>query len=211
MTYDELTQLPSDKWLEVSIPYFRKLGFFAKSNLTDEELVQQIKEAHGEPFVPKRATMDIGLLNHDPDAHWDEDMEDRGEIAGFYTEMLQNLGRISRGAFVPTEISEDFGYPDRPTKLEFEYRGQLHTVIADNTEDSPWGVWIDLRLLDQLNSVIEKTGRQFAIFRSPFQDISVFCLTKAEMASLRADRGWRFMDDVDEEADEDLARRFGLL
>ena len=213
LTPSELQLLSPDDWLRVSLIYFRSLGFFsAQANLDVEALAQQILATRGRPFSPSGPLVDLDLLSYDLSAVWSADMEDCGEKPGFYAGAVTGWGHISRGVLEPTEISEDFGHVDgKPTLVWFRNHGKRFVVIADHTDESQWGIWLDLSVFDQLNIIIESSGRQYVIYKHPYQDASVLCLTPEEQQSLKYHRGWKFQFDPYDDEDEDaFFARFGI-
>ena len=213
LTPTELQQLPPDRWLRESLAYFRDLGFFSTfSRLDLDAFVDRIAAQHGVPFDPTSPLADLNLLSYDPLTLWTGDMEDCGDKEGYYARSLAGWGKISRGALQPQEIVEDFGHARNiPTLLWFRQNGKRFVVIADHTDDSQWGLWLDLSVFDQLNIIMDATNYEYVLFKHPFQDASVLCLTREEQAMLKRDRAWRFLFDADDdETEEEFLTRFGV-
>lgn len=195
--------------------YFRALGFFSswqgKETAGVCESIMETRQGQG--FDLHSPVVDLDLLLHAGDAVWTGDMEDCGDTEGYYAEALAAWAAVSRGALAPFEIVEDFGQPlNKPTLVWFRQGDKRYVVLADHTDESQWGVWLDLTVLDQLSIIIAESDREFVLFKDPSQEATVLCLTPDEQESLKRERGWRFhFDDSDDETEDEFLARFGVI
>ena len=213
VTVTNFRDLPPDEWLRQSFVYFRKIGFFSEFAEADvDEACAVITSRRGRPFNPHNPLADLVLLSFDPHSYWRGSMEKCGSRSGAYAEALAGWSDVSRGSFVATEIVEDYGRDSgKPTLVWFRLEGKRYVLFADHTSSSLWDDWLDLTVVDQLNIILANRVRQYFLFKQPFDDACVFCLTYFERQSLKYDRGWRFFFDPDDDENEkDYFRRFGI-
>lgn len=71
--------------------------------------------------------------------------------------------------------------------VSFEVGEQTYTLHPAYLDD-----WIDLTILDAINGLISRSGRQFVVFQPFDQTAFVMALTAEERSALEQ-RGWCFL------------------
>lgn len=174
--------------------FYRSLGFFAEqAALPDESLADVLDRTWRDAWerdFDSRTVMDELLLAHlDKDRVWWEDaFEWLGDVETMYADALQGWGRISRGAFRPTDVSESWETPDGPVTVDVTIGGQrfrFHPEAAGET--------LDLNLLGPINALIAPSGMRFETVDMTDQTSYLVVLSAAEKEILRK-RGWPFED-----------------
>ncbi|MBW4419379.1 MAG: hypothetical protein KME13_09135 [Myxacorys californica WJT36-NPBG1] len=179
------------EWLVTRTRFYQSFGFFADyADLSDEELADQIirlRQVETEREIAKlfheghdwlllkldakrvlSTATDILYAEEPPDYNFDT-----------FVETIQQLGSISRGAFIPQNIREA-----EPSVIEFVLNGQSFSFVPEGPPDDP------LILVSQINPMIVETGYQFKQWDlSP--DVFIFAMTVEEVERL----GWRFLPD----------------
>lgn len=206
-------------WLIDSIRYFRELGFFAPfRELSDERLADQLCAASGwelpeedaalptdeeesddpdEELVrwlnrPRPDVKDLALLSLDASRLWWEDGE-RDIAPGYeeYTRVIAAWGRISRGAFRPTDIREVWDKPDQWPDCKVEVAFSLNGLPRVLRPWDGYG-WLDFGLLNDINALIAPCGCQFEMWDTGDQTTCLVVLTAEEKQRLITEREWQF-------------------
>lgn len=186
------------EWLMQSISYFRNMAFFeADAALSDADLADklealQIKE-QGDTFDPSDELADLFLLKWDKNRIWWGDIQaDVSKGNDIYVQILQEWGRISRGAFSPENIEETWKGEEGPIFIYFTLNGTRHCIQPRYEEGC-----IDVGILKEINELIAGTGYRFECYE-PFDETAfVIVLTLDEKQRLVSERGWRFADPLD--------------
>ncbi|MEM2050982.1 MAG: hypothetical protein QXI42_04070 [Thermoproteota archaeon] len=110
--------------------------------------------------------------------------------------MLRRLARISRGVFQPSDISEEYVYPDPELgndwttyRVYFMFSDERHSVKITLEKD----YFHDLGLR-KINELIKDTGYQY--YQINKEDLIVVVLTKEEAERLEKERGWKFKYEI---------------
>ena len=159
-------------WIEECVSYFRSLGF-------DPQI-------SAEGFDTTAPDAEFRVFKSDTNRVW-KSHDDATSETKIYARVLQDWGRISRGAFSPTEITELWEDEFGPVVLEFTHDRRRHLLQPD-AEDCD----IDLGLLKPINELIEPSGYQFYKIVA-FNELVVACLTAEERQRLIADKGWQII------------------
>ncbi|HEU5088271.1 MAG TPA: hypothetical protein VFT99_12525 [Roseiflexaceae bacterium] len=188
--------LATENWALESIRYLRELEFFADWQArSDAAILASIREWYGDEYDAIRPQMrsvaeaDQMLLWPDRQRAWGRDLEGVYPGENSYVSALTEWAAVSRGAFTPTGMSEDWHSPNGPVVVSFTFRGQRHTFThADGRND-----FLDLSLLALLNRLIGDTPYQFACSDDFLLDCRfVVTLTTRERHRLQSERGWNF-------------------
>jgi hypothetical protein len=187
-----------ENWLIDAVEFYYPRGFFrhVKGDIDDllEKLLPHL-EAQEEEGGLTRADLetpelDLFLLSFDPMRTLYESM-DYGAALGpglnAYVDTVKALARISRNAFLPSDITESWDGPKGPIRISFTLGGQKKTLKVDT-----WGGMFDFRILLQLNLLLWDTPYRYEM--APMDDILfVTVLTAAEKTELERLRGLAFM------------------
>jgi hypothetical protein len=186
--------MDSQEWLLRSVGLFRKRGFFRDyEGMSDRELAAELEETHEielrEGFDPDFELVDLELLRWDKRRVWWEDTEaDVLQGNNVYVEVLQRWGMISRGAFLPSDISERWQSREGPIDISFSLRGKKESINPRYLDD-----YIDMEIVPHINSLIADSPYRFEIYEFFDQTAFVVVLDKDEKQWLQQERGWRFM------------------
>jgi hypothetical protein len=140
---------------EEVIRFYQAVGFFAGAE-PGNILKRWTSESGGLPD-PRKPWDDVYLLSFSDGDVWADDPE--ADVCAenlVYSEVLPEWARISRGAFAPTEISEQWDGKRGPISLSFTLAGKPAKISPAYQDD-----WIDLEVLHQINILIAASGRQF--------------------------------------------------
>lgn len=136
--------MASEQVLDV-LPLYRSLGFFAsRAHLNDSQLAEELEREYNENLAGIKLRTDfpgwdLSLLGMDEDRAWSYDTESVARDDGVYAELVERVGRISRGAFRPTNVEEIWDGPFGPIHLRFEASGQPHQVDLGENADRLYG------------------------------------------------------------------------
>lgn len=181
-------------WYIDSARYFRAMGFFSKyAGLADEELASRIEDEvrmqWDEP-CPTGAEKDsqladMYLLTTDRERVWHGDLEfvQPGENA--YLQFLNGLAAISRGAFRPADIVEQWKGERGPVNIEFTAGGKRYQFVHKG------GDMLDPSIIRTINDAIKSSGVRFVVCDDLGMPNFIMALTGDEKAKLAA-RGWKF-------------------
>ncbi len=183
-----------ERWYTDAAGFFRTMGFFAKySGTSDQELALRLKDdvsrQWDEPWPPgaeKDAQLaDMYLLSTDGERIWCADLESvyPGEHA--YVRFVSGIATISRGAFRPRDIVEQWKGERGPVDVLFTVEGQRYTFVHKG------GDMLDPSIIRTVNSAIKDTGIVLAACDNFGMPSFILALNGDEMARLTA-RGWRF-------------------
>lgn len=170
----------------------RAAGLFAdRSALSDAELAAELgaalQDEWGDSLTSSDPLFELFLAELDRSRVWWRDLEaDVFEGNRVYHAVLEELAAISLGAFAPASVAESWASEGGPVTVSFELDGQRHVLEPDYIED-----WIDPTILDEINRLIDASGRRLEIVKAFDQTAYVVALTAAERAALEA-RGWCF-------------------
>lgn len=187
-----------ENWLIDAVEFYYPRGFFrhVKGDIDDllEKLLPQMEAQEEEGGLTSAdldsPELDLFLLSFDPMRTLYESM-DYGAALGpglnAYVETVKALARISRNAFLPTEISESWDTPKGPIQIHFTVGGKKKTLKVDL-----WGGMFDFRILLQLNLLLWDTPYRYEM--APMDNILfVTVLTAQEKTELERLRGLAFM------------------
>ncbi|HTI72120.1 MAG TPA: hypothetical protein VMF06_19245 [Candidatus Limnocylindria bacterium] len=183
--WDELTSRPVKLSREETVRFYQEFGFFAGESAGEvvAEYDRDFSDA-GEPF---KRWEDVLLLSLSKSRVWQGDPEaDVCSGNEVYIETLSEWGRISEGAFAPSEISEEWGSDSGPVTVIFRLGSELHTIHPRYQDD-----YLDLDVLKSINALILPSGRQFA-YASDVNFAVVLCLKPEERARISKVRDFPF-------------------
>ncbi|WP_442603144.1 stalk domain-containing protein [Paenibacillus sp. KN14-4R] len=188
---------PKERLLDAA-HYYRKAGFFASDkHLTNQQFDQKFEKVYKDrvnedwdPFDSKKDSTffaDLFVLLEDKDRTLYEELEmDVIQGNNKYVETLKKWSTISRGAFNPTDISEQWATGEGPVTVSFTLNGQkksVHPVYSGNL--------LDPTIIEEINIMIKDTGYQFAAI-SDSQNLLITMLTADEKSKIEKDRSMYF-------------------
>lgn len=184
----------SENTFTSTIHFFRSIGFFDQYEGSDKELANMLVKEHiekwGKPYDPTDQYSDLTLLSLDTSRIWWKDTEaDVCSGNSVYKRTLQEWSLISRGAFLPENITEYWETEEGPIQVNFDHENSSYVLQPEFLDD-----YIDLRLLSQINRLIMANGKNFEMFRPFDQTGFVVVLTGDEKKLLQRERGWQFVD-----------------
>jgi hypothetical protein len=183
----------SRNWLLEFVRYYRNLQFFYEyKDLPDHDLARQLEsfweEEMGVTFDPSDPKIDLYLLRWDNNRVWWHDTEADVCIGNeVYASTLEDWADISRGVFIPEDVTETWKTSTGPIELDFTYRDKRYRIDATYLDD-----WLDLNILSEINQLIREKNYQFEVCNTGEQTGFVTVLTPAEKLQLEAERGWKF-------------------
>jgi hypothetical protein len=181
------------RYLEAA-QFFRTMGFFSQhSAMADEALAARIENdvsrEWDEPFPPEAESdpqrADMYMLSTDRQRVWQADLECvyAGEKA--YVRFLSGLAAISRGAFAPQAIIEQWKGERGPVEVQFDVDGIRYRFFHTA------GDMLDPALIWTVNRSIEMSGVVFEVCDNFGMPNFILALTNDEKTRLAA-RGWKF-------------------
>jgi len=207
------------EWVTESLKFYRPLNFFAdRCTLADEQLADDLiarrieagsqdyletfleakaeaEQEHEEwEIVAPEAIADMVLLAHDENRVWWDDGEtDICPGDDIYVKVLRECSRISRGAFVISDIEEEWKDGVLSGVL-FSWKDERWQVFP-NAESSGW---IDFSILEQINPLLQNSGTTFLGHWAGDQTTFIVALTQDEKRKFESQRHWSFYDSLDE-------------
>jgi len=185
--------LNDTEWGLEFVDFFRSLGFFKEyEQLSNSHLaavlVDMLRLEMKENLDPSDPLADLLLLKYDDGRVWWDDTEaDVCAENQVYRETLEEWGRISLGAFLPTEIQENWQGAEGPIEISFKLNGSPLTLHPRYMDD-----YLDLAILSGINTAILGTGIQFAVHEIFDQTAFILALTMDQKRRLQEQRRWRF-------------------
>lgn len=176
-----------------SIDFFRSISFYNNMNdLTDLDIYRIINDYHqeiyGESINTNNPFFDLHITSFDKSRVWWKDTEsDVCSGNNSYTKFLDELSKISRGSFDPSNITEKWESEEGPITVEY-YLGNTHHKINPNFIDD----YLDIEILRDINNQISSSGYRFEQFMPFDQTAFILVLTKKEKTDLKRKRGWKF-------------------
>ncbi len=187
-----------ERWYTSAVGFFRTMGFFPKySGLTYEDLALRLKEdvnrQWDEPWPPGAEEdpqkADMYLLSTDPERVWCADLECVYPGENAYPKFLDGIAAISRGAFRPRDITEQWKGERGPVEVRFTVDAKRYTFIHKG------GDMLDPSVIRVVNDAIKQSGTMFAACDNFGMPGFILALSRDEKAQLAA-RGWRFWSGV---------------
>lgn len=181
--------LVDEAWLREAIGFYESAGVIEPRERDPAELRVALFKDWGHDFEPPGLLADIQLLETLGAPMWWGDTElDATPTAGAYEDVLREWSRISGGDFLIGRIDETWMSDEGPIQIRFEWGGAPEAVTADFRHG-----WLDLRLLEQINSLMEarQVERRYAVNRMG-QMAVVLMLTPEQRVRLKAERSWDF-------------------
>jgi hypothetical protein len=167
------------------VRFYQQLGFFSGGDPT--AITAKYAEEHGEPLDHRNPWDDVFLLGYSSGDVWADDPEaDVCRENQVYTEVLQQWAAISKGAFAPGAITEQWEEESGPIKISFEL-GERQTSVAPRYQDD----WIDLEVLLQINALVAHSGRQFECAVDGNFAL-VLCLSPVQKGTMKKQRQFPF-------------------
>ncbi len=181
------------KTLSLSVNDFRDLGFFLdKENISDDKLAKMINGEHfalfGEEIDPHSPFSDLLLLSYDKNRVWWEDTEaDVLNGNNVYIDFMNDLSKISRGVFSPSEISESWETDEGPISIEFKLGGKKLSIRPKYIDD-----YIDVEIISNINKLMPSDKYKFELYKPFDQTAFILMLSKDEKIQLQKKRRWEF-------------------
>ncbi|GEM_PF-6353072 len=180
-----------DELLQV-LPLYRELGFFSGlSDLTDAGLAEHLRHQYctvAAPGFELRTSFpgwDIALLAMDDDRAWWYDSECVFKDDKVYAQLIERLGRISRGTFQPTDVEEEWEGDFGPIHIRFRVQGEQHKIdLGEMATD-----FMELGVLEYLSALI-KASTPYQVVRLSTGDQTEFIvmLSADERERLKRER-----------------------
>ena len=167
------------------VRFYQDLGFFTGAD--PAAVVQRYADNHGTRPSAKKPWHDVFLLAYSEGDVWAGDPE--ADVCAYnevYSEILPQWARISRGAFAPSGIQENWDDESGPITLTFELGGRQVSISPSYQDD-----WIDLEVLRQINALITFSGRQFECAVDGNFAL-VLCLTPEQKSTMQVQRQFPF-------------------
>jgi len=181
------------KTLSHSVKRFRALGFFLdKENISDEKLAEIINGEHlalfGEDIDPHGPFSDLLLLSYDKKRVWWEDTEaDVLNGNNVYIDFINDLSRISKGEFSPSEITETWETDEGPVYVQFLLDGERISINPKYIYD-----YIDVEIISDINKLLPSDKAKFEMYKPFDQTAFILMLSKNKKSHLQKKRGWVF-------------------
>ncbi|MCE5227992.1 hypothetical protein LLG95_00140 [bacterium] len=178
------------EWLMGQIRDLRAIGFFqADRMLSDQELFDKVLaemvEREGNDLTACRvAPCLIAALDQDR-VYYEDTEDDRYLNDDGWVEIVQDVARISRGAFKPENIEAKCDYDKKSAEVLFDQNGRRHSLKFKLDGD-----WMDPALFDQFNPFVSDAGYQYA---AEFSDHGQWCFVvavKDEERKILKKMGW---------------------
>ncbi len=185
-------------WYADSARYFRAMGFFSKySGMSNDEfashLIEDVCRLWDEPCPPGAEKdpqlADMYLLTTDRERVWHGDLEFVYPGENAYVQFLNELAAISRGAFRPLDVSEQWKGEREPVDVEFISGGRKYKFVHRG------GDMLDPAIVRTVNDAVKDTGVRFEVCDNLGMPNFMVALKPDEKARL-AERGWKFWPDT---------------
>ncbi len=187
----------SASWFEELVQYFVDLGFFediasSETSERDADIRKRFRDEFGRevPNLPRSNLAHMKVLAQDRTRVWWNDLEaDVSSGNKVYIRTLEALGHISLGYFEPVAIEETWSTETGPISVRFELSGAQIELNPEYGAD-----YIDIRILDDLNKLLQGTPIRFEMITPFDQTAYVVTLTIDQKQKLSNDLGWTFVD-----------------
>lgn len=177
-------------WLVQKVAELRRLGFFATydgDETAAAELASDYRAEWGRDSEAGEEHLELLLAQFDAARVWWEDTE--ADVAAgndVYVSALAGWARISRGAFAPSEIREEWLGEEGPVLLHLRLGGREHTLTPRYLDD-----YLDTEILSQVNALLEPSLYRLRMHTAFDQTAFVVAVDDAERGALEQ-RGWSF-------------------
>ena len=197
-----------EAWLLDGVKFYRKLGFFQQfQGQTDEEIVSRISATISDwekvEYYGGRDRVRMHLDPGDPRAEptllcfavgagfATPDLE-LGALPGnhVYVDTVADFAAISRGAFQPTNIRED--WDEKGLTLRFTLDGDVHRLRLAGT-DFPDRDWLDASMFLEIDRLLWAKGYHLVEY-GPLEEQVYFVLTEHERKTIEEQRGLKLWD-----------------
>jgi len=198
-----------DAWLREGAAYYRRLGWFAEwIDLSEEQLLRKVielleEEGNTRPD-PTDQSADVSLMALDDERVWWNDLEaDVCRENQVYVELVEALGRISRGAIIVADVTERWDGEEGPITVEFTANGARQTVHPRYQDD-----WITEEAFLAFERLLRPTPYGLYTWDTQGQDYFCVVLREDEARLIRKQRGVALSLDLNG-AQAKLAREIG--
>lgn len=167
------------------VDFYRDLGFFSETD--PGAVLERYERDHGEPPDFKSRWDDVHLLAYDRGLVWAGDPKaDVDAHSEVYAQVLPQWAAVSRGAFEPTGVTEDWEGERGPITVRFRLKRKEAKLTPRYLGDR-----IDMEILKQINRVLGGRDRRFEC--AVDADFAlVVCLTPVEKHLLQTRRRFPF-------------------
>lgn len=184
------------EWILEALEFYRPRGYFKHLEDSNQLLATRVTPA----IIPEgEATEDVDLAFPELDVSLlacDEHRALYDQLSfgnaltpksKIYVAVMEALSKISRGAFRPRKITEEWDSPEGPIYVDFELNGQAKELRLEVLS----GIF-DFRILLQINRLLLETPYRFEMV--PLDDMLFVTVLKAEEKSdMERIRGLSFM------------------
>lgn len=186
--------LQSNDWLPRAALFFRGMDFFVEyAALPDAEFTEALRAKYlsvcrlDPDNTPSELEL-LQLLGLDTARVWWGDME-IVQYDTVYTDTLHQWASISRGAFDPVELHEQWTEDNSSVSVSFNHLGQAYHLSPEVHGD-----WFDLSIVAEINHLLSPSGYQFCVFEEPRRDqtTALLCLKADERRVFETDLGMSF-------------------
>jgi len=183
----EFRQLLRDR-----LPLLMELGFFADlRGFPLEEAIGQLAKRIEEEWcddVTECRRKPATLAMYDRARVWHQDLE--AEVfagSDVYVETLQRWAEISRGAFKPESIVEEWSIDNKSVVVRFRHEGHdvvLNPKVLDD--------WLDVSIISDIDKLVSPKGMNFLVPPMDYgQEMAFVVVTEEERRRLRDEAGWK--------------------
>lgn len=185
--YESLKDLSTEKLLDSILRW--RCAYLLDQTITEAAIVSNPRTwIYKREFSPIHQNAEIHLVRYDKNRVWWEQYEyDIIEGNQGYVKLLTEWSKISRGAFSPSEISEDWKSENGPLEVSFLLNKKKKALKPEVQND-----WLDANIIKNINEMIKETGFQFYIYELTDSTLFVICLTKEEKKKLEDEKHWTF-------------------
>jgi len=184
-SYESFKNTLTSKRIDTAISEYQKIGLL--SHLSSEQIKLAIDKASQQE---NRNLNDVLQCFPNTIVYFDTEL---GNLQNPYAELLEEFSQISKGAFKPTKIVDNFAKPtNKKALVKFTVNGKVYTKQLQVEDD-----WIDPDFFDLVKQVVtaNKLGGQFYDLYTGGQEASVVYLTKEQYDYLRANKLLVFGDE----------------
>lgn len=181
-----------DAFVRRQLEVIRPLGFFRQyEGLSNDELGKKLHQRVLEEWGEEVGAMVVYpwiFASMDQDRiYWGDTEMIEGNDE--YTELLNDLSRISGGRFNPTGIREEYSENRKHIQLSFNANGKLYEKRLKVDSD-----WIDHSVFELISEALEGTGYEFEMQDADYgQDFALVYLSREEKDTLIREARWRFL------------------
>lgn len=177
-----------------AIAFYKDMGYFKNTKVDEADLgetaieryTEELKGQEEDPFAPDSAYSrytDLFMMSADSSRAWAEEMAAGiGKGKDAYVKVLKQWAAILRGAFNPTDITENWRSEDGPVSVDMIVNGKKRTLYPEQLNG-----YLDIGILEGINAIIADTGYRFEVMVVD-EMVFVTVLTEPERKKLKEER-----------------------